>query len=416
MSLLNEALRELDQRQQGEKRDNPVPAGLQDNRSGRPWLTAGLSAALVLMSLLALWFWLQGAGGETSPGEEVQSTASPAPVANPATVSPSSPAPDPSVAPIAEPVPQPRETARASLEEAGAGSEVTDTEATETETQAPAPAEKTEDRQTEPEDAPQPMAQSSGSDTGDDTGETNNPDPGGNEAASRPQQTVSQNTDTQETGSDRAVRSTSDAPEAESTPVRQLSPQQVEARIARDIREQLARGDIKDATEQARRRLAQDSDSPATRAAMASHFLRLEQPVPALEWLPDGVTSRYPGLRLLRARAELQQGEPRQALGWLNRDLPPVASHSRYHVTLAALQQQLGQHEAAATTWARLIEHDDSQARWWAGLGIALEGQGRNESARRAFVQASALPGLNDTLQRYVQRRLRDGSPTSGNR
>lgn len=409
MSLLNEALRDLDQRQQEDKRDNPVPAGLQDNRTGRPWLTAGLSAALVLMSLLALWFWLQGAGGEASPGEEAQSTASPTPVPNPATISPSSPAPDPSVAPIAEPVPQPR----ASMDEAG--TKAAGKEATETETQAPAPTEETEDRQSEP-DASQQLAQRSGSDTGDDTGEANNPDPGANEAASRPQQTDSQNTDTQEAGADRETGSASNAPEGESSPVRQLSPQQVEARVARHIREHLARGDIKDATEQARRRLAQDSDSPATREAMASHFLRLEQPVPALEWLPDGVTRRYPGLRLLRARAELQQGEPRQALGWLNRDLPPVASQSRYHVTLAALQQQLGQHEAAATTWARLIEHDDSQARWWAGLGIALEGQGRNESARRAFVQASALPGLNDTLQRYVQRRLRDGSPTSGNR
>ncbi|MDX1588769.1 MAG: hypothetical protein R3296_07500 [Oleiphilaceae bacterium] len=424
MSLLNEALRDLDQRQPREDGSHPVPPGLQDKGHGSAWLIMGLCAALLLVSLLALWLWWQDSAtevpglAETVPtAQDVPTVSKEAPTANsevttatesspttaakeqPPTTATAPPAPstDPSVAPIAEPIPTHSEAQTASAADG-------DREASVDEASAPAANNRAvTDKDTE--SRPEPARQLAATDSA-----AQSPDSGSavsDRAGSRQQEP--------DHGADSTNREDGTA-EADRPSVRQLSPQQREAMVAREIRERLAGGDVSGATDQARQRVLLDTDAPETRAVMARHWLSREDPARARDWLPDGVSQRYPQLRLLRARSELQSGRPQQALEWLERELPPVASHSRYHVTMAALQQQLGWHEAAAGTWAALIEQDDSQARWWAGLGIALEGQGRHDSARRAFVQASELPGLNEPLQRYVQSRLGNAPTHSGNR
>ena len=73
---------------------------------------------------------------------------------------------------------------------------------------------------------------------------------------------------------------------------------------------------------------------------------------------------------------------------------------------MATLYQQTDQPADAARVWGELLETDDAEARWWAGLGIALEAQGREEGARSAFMQAAQLPGLPQALRDYVEQRL----------
>ncbi|TVP57690.1 MAG: hypothetical protein EA349_06085 [Halomonadaceae bacterium] len=369
MSLLNDALRDLDERRPGDATANPIPPGLQGNPSANSmvWL---LGLALLLVSLLALWFWWHGGSAQESPEGLVQ-----VPLV---TVAPQVPAPDPQVSPIAEPVPDRPEPASQVAREPEAAP-VTPLErpaesGQEAAPEAPAAAAVAETKEPEIEEpeieAPTPSVTSS----------------------------------------------TASTTAASNANVRQLSPQQQEQRAAEAISRQLSQGDIQGATRQAHSRLLLDPEAPQTRAVMARHWLRQQDPRQAREWLPDSIIGAYPDLRLLRARTELMAQQPGRALDWLTRSLPPVSTHSRYHVTLAALQQQLGEHEQAAMTWAALIEYDDARADWWAGLGIALEGQGRNDSARRAFVQASELPGLSNALQNYVQQRLSQPTSSSGSR
>jgi MSHA biogenesis protein MshN len=139
---------------------------------------------------------------------------------------------------------------------------------------------------------------------------------------------------------------------------------------------------------------------------MALYYLRRGNPGRALEWLPDAAVRLYPSLRLLRARVARSEQGRGEALAWLEQDPPAPERHPDYHTMLAALYQQTGQPAEAASIWAGLLETNDSQARWWAGLGIALESQGRSESARSAFAQAARLPGLPEQLRLYVEQRL----------
>jgi len=126
----------------------------------------------------------------------------------------------------------------------------------------------------------------------------------------------------------------------------------------------------------------------------------------ALEWLPQSLAGEYAGLRLLRARALLEQGNLDTAVATLQSRVPPVADGIEYRVTLATLLQQAGEAEESAGHWSELIAYDDSRGAWWLGLAIALETGGRTRSAVQAYAQAATLPGLSPSLADYARQRL----------
>jgi len=138
---------------------------------------------------------------------------------------------------------------------------------------------------------------------------------------------------------------------------------------------------------------------------MALYYLRRGNPGRALEWLPDAAVRLYPSLRLLRARVARSEQGRGEALAWLEQDPPAPERHPDYHHARGALSAN-GPARRSSQHLGRLLETNDSQARWWAGLGIALESQGRSESARSAFAQAARLPGLPEQLRLYVEQRL----------
>ena len=47
------------------------------------------------------------------------------------------------------------------------------------------------------------------------------------------------------------------------------------------------------------------------------------------------------------------------------------------------------------------------EARWWAGLGLALEAAGHGDEALEAFRRAQATGGLTPEMAAVVERRLR---------
>ncbi len=114
-----------------------------------------------------------------------------------------------------------------------------------------------------------------------------------------------------------------------------------------------------------------------------------------------------PGLRKSYARLLLQQENLPGAVNvLLSEPLPEVVSDLEYHALLAALQQEAGQHMAAARRYAQLLEVRPREALWWMGMAIALEQAGDSVQASKAYRQALVLPGLRPDLSHYVRERL----------
>ena len=200
-------------------------------------------------------------------------------------------------------------------------------------------------------------------------------------------------------------------PEPASAPARtsvkqpRETPEAIDLRTSRELASLLASGRNAEA-EQLLATLIESQPAPNSREVVARDLLVQGEAERALGWLPAEVTDDYAGLRLLRARALLAQGQLEQAVATLSARVPAVADQPEYRITLATLLQQVGQTEASAGHWAELIAYDDSRPAWWLGLAIALETGGRGRSAAQAYAQAAALPGLSPALADYARERL----------
>ena len=190
-------------------------------------------------------------------------------------------------------------------------------------------------------------------------------------------------------------------------PVKQQreTPEAIDQRSSRDLSRLLAEGQTGEA-ERTLAELTSNQPAPLSRAVFAREMLVQGMAARALDWLPDALTNEHANLRLLKARALLDQGELNGAVATLASRVPPVADQVEYRITLATLLQQAGDADEAAGHWSELIAYDDSQAAWWLGLAIALETGGRSRSAVQAYAQAMNMPGLTASLADYARERL----------
>jgi MSHA biogenesis protein MshN len=195
--------------------------------------------------------------------------------------------------------------------------------------------------------------------------------------------------------------------ESVQSPVKQPreTPQAIDRRTSRDLERLLARGRTTEA-EQRLIELTARQPAPESREVFARQMLVQQMPARALDWLPQSLASDHASLRLLRARAQLEQGSLKQAVTTLRSQVPAVDAFPEYRVTLATLLQQSGEPEAAAAHWSELIEYQNNQPAWWLGLAMALDAAGQTNSAARAYVQAAAMPGLSERLASYARQRL----------
>ena len=183
------------------------------------------------------------------------------------------------------------------------------------------------------------------------------------------------------------------------------TPQAIDLRTSRELQGLLASGDNV-AAENLLTRVTESQPAPNSREIFAREMLVQGMAGRALEWLPQSLAGEHAGLRLLRARALLEQGNLDTAVATLQSRVPPVADGIEYRVTLATLLQQAGEAEESAGHWSELIAYDDSRGAWWLGLAIALETGGRTRSAVQAYAQAATLPGLSPSLADYARQRL----------
>ncbi len=365
MSLLNNALREAEERQRRPDVTGAYTGAIQEGPGrGRPWL-------IVLVFMLALGLAAAGiywfAMAEPAPVKSTQGSD----LASVEMGQIERPQSAPEASETAE-VPTPSSTSKAPSTEASPEQRVAVVKTPEPET---AKTETPKTKASQPEE-PEPATQQV-------------------QAASVPEPSVDGPEPEPE-------------PEPEPAPVVKTTPQSPEAidrQTAREL-ETLVAGGRMVAAERRLTSLTQSQAAPRSRFVIARALTVDGDIQRALNWLPERVTATDPRLRMLRARALHADGQLDAAVATLKLTVPAVAEQPEYRVTLATLLQQQGQGQEAAAHWAELIAWDDSRAPWWVGLAIALEDQGETRGATRAFKQAAALPGLSPSLADYVQRRL----------
>ena len=186
-----------------------------------------------------------------------------------------------------------------------------------------------------------------------------------------------------------------------------LSPQQEAALDRRKGLQALTKGQLDVARDSFSRVLANDPLDHEIRERLAG-LLYGDGRIPEAQQLLDEGIRLAPSradFRLMQARLALTTGNKAAALQSLSGWEPPVGANLDYYATRAALAQELSQPGVAASSYQQLTVAQPTEARWWLGLGIALDKQGRPLAALDAYRKALTLP-LSAGSRQFVQQRI----------
>jgi MSHA biogenesis protein MshN len=155
--------------------------------------------------------------------------------------------------------------------------------------------------------------------------------------------------------------------------------------------------------------LAEQPEHVASRQALAGLLIERRHYDDAEEALRRGLAlfPRQPYWPMTLARLRVERGDAPAALDILQRQAAAGEASADYQGFHGALLQRLGRAAEAIERYAAATRLAPNEARWWAGLGIALEGSGRAAEARNAFERARGLPGLPAELAAHIEQRLR---------
>ena len=72
----------------------------------------------------------------------------------------------------------------------------------------------------------------------------------------------------------------------------------------------------------------------------------------------------------------------------------------------SSLAQKSDNYQLAEESYRKLLRIEAGEARWWMGLGYALDSQQKYDSAKQAYRQALSADGLSKQASEYIENRL----------
>lgn len=106
---------------------------------------------------------------------------------------------------------------------------------------------------------------------------------------------------------------------------------------------------------------------------------------------------------MLLARLRVERGDPAAGLAVLERHEAYAGAAADYQGAMAAMLQRLNRPADAELRYFRAAQSQAGNGRWWLGLGMAREAQGKNAEAREAYRSALAASGLSADLRAFAE-------------
>ncbi|MBL4582448.1 MAG: hypothetical protein JKY29_11565 [Gammaproteobacteria bacterium] len=114
----------------------------------------------------------------------------------------------------------------------------------------------------------------------------------------------------------------------------------------------------------------------------------------------------HTGFKKVKARLLMSVGEIGEAVSLLINRAPDIADDSEYHDLLASAQLSSRDFSGAVISYRGLVQHDQTQGKWWYGFAAAHDQLGNSGEARQAYSQAMQYSNLSANLRRRSQQRL----------
>jgi len=112
------------------------------------------------------------------------------------------------------------------------------------------------------------------------------------------------------------------------------------------------------------------------------------------------------GMAMILARLQVEKNDSRTALATLRRSLPHATQKPDYLAFMAALQQREKNHKEAIALYAQALTKAPQNGYWWMGYGISLQAENKNADARTAYINAQKSKNLTPELRAFVEQKL----------
>ncbi|MFO7813862.1 MAG: tetratricopeptide repeat protein [Pelovirga sp.] len=199
------------------------------------------------------------------------------------------------------------------------------------------------------------------------------------------------------------------SPAVSPAPIRTLSPAETDEQLYQRGLQQLRQGNLSDARDNLSAALQINPEFLAARLELIGVLQQVADEQQAVRVIEEGLTLHpaQPELRKLIAHYLLSLQQYQGALTRLEAEpVPAMAADPDYHALRAAIYQELGEYSRSGQLYARLLEQRPRESLWWLGLAIALEQQGLATGARDAYRTALDVSGLRPDLEKFVRERL----------
>ena len=168
-------------------------------------------------------------------------------------------------------------------------------------------------------------------------------------------------------------------------------------------------GRVAEAVDGLTRALHDDSLHAGARQLLVKLLLEARRVDEALQVLHEGLQGQPAQLGWAMTLARLQVDRSDLAGAWQTLEFSlPAAGHSADYLGFSAhVLQRLGRHREAIVQYQGATRLAPGDGRWWLGLGLAMESEGRVSESRDAFLRAKQCGNLGSALSALVEQKLR---------
>jgi len=168
-------------------------------------------------------------------------------------------------------------------------------------------------------------------------------------------------------------------------------------------------GRVAEAVDGLARALRDDSLHTGARQLQVKLLLEARRVDEALLVLHEGLQGQPAqlGWAMTLARLQVDRGDLSGAWQTLEFSLPAAERNADYQGFAAHVLQRLGRQREAALYYQAATRLVPGDGRWWLGLGLAMEAEGRVSESREAFLRARQCGNLNSALSALVEQKLR---------
>jgi len=177
----------------------------------------------------------------------------------------------------------------------------------------------------------------------------------------------------------------------------------------RNAVQQAAAGKVSEASAQLREILREEPALTLARQALLRLLLEQRKGDEMMAVLADGLDLQpaQTGWAISLARLWVERGDYANAQRVLARSAGHARNQPEYLGFFAHVHYKQGDHRQAAELYQAAARQAPGEGRWWLGLGVALEAEGRGGDAREAYRQALASGSLNADLAALAEQKLR---------